>query len=148
MQTVSGNVAWNTMTFAMQIANVTGAQGVGYDSLDIVGQLTITGGATIDVNLDSMGSQAANFDGLTPFDLILMSTNTTIAGFDTATFNVNASNFVNPYGGVFSVALSLDQTDLYLHYATAVSEPGSLALGASASLAMAWRARRRRRSGS
>jgi T5SS/PEP-CTERM-associated repeat protein len=154
MQTVNGDVTWNSLTYSMEIAAVTGAQGVGYDSLDIYAagpathMLTITNGATIDIDLSSYPSNStvADFDYLTPFDLILVSTDGGVAGFGNAIFNVHPSAFAsqNPLnGGVFSVLLSGNGNDILLHYA-AVPEPGTLLLALTAAGPLVWRVRRRK----
>ncbi len=158
MQTVNGDATWNTMTYSMQVADVLGAQGVGYDSLDVnaaipfTGKLSITPGATIDINLDSYptNSAVANFNDLTPFDLILVSTDGGVTGFGSAIFSIHTAGFAsgNPFTGMFSIVQS--GNDLLLHYA-AVPEPGTLLLGSLAGVVIAIRARRRsnlRRAGS
>jgi len=81
----------------------------------------------------------------------LVTTGNVIAGFDAMEFNVNvganagAAGFSNALGGgVFSVALSGDMTDLVLNF-TAIPEPTTgvlLAFGVTAMLA----SRRRRAS--
>jgi hypothetical protein len=153
MQTVNGDVTWNSLTYSMEIAAVTGAQGVGYDSLDInaalpaTGKLTIADGATINIDLSSYPSNTnvADFNYLTPFDLILVSTDGGVQGFNTAIFNVHPGAFAaqNPLnGGVFSVLLR--GNNVLLHFA-AVPEPGSLLLATLGVGAFATHVRRRRR---
>ncbi len=154
LQTVSGNVTWNSLTYSMQVADVYGAPGVGYDSLDIqaagalVGQLDVIAGATIDIDLDSYpaNSPVANFSNVTPFDLVLVSTDGGVFGFNDATFNVHwdafaLANFLN--GGAFSVVPSLDGLSLFVHF-TPVPEPTTLWLGVLAVAGLNWRIRRGR----
>jgi T5SS/PEP-CTERM-associated repeat protein len=155
LQTVNGDVTWNSLTYRMEIADVTAAAGVGYDSLDIhaagshVGKLDIVSGSTINVDLDSYpaSTSVTGFNYLTPFDLVLVSTEGGINGFAGATFVVDWSAFElanGLNGGVFSVIQSINGNDLLLHY-TAVPEPGSLLLLLTAAAPLAWRLRRRRR---
>ena len=147
IQHVMGDATWNNMTYSMQIADAAGAQGIAYDSIDIVGKLTIDSGAIIDVNLDSYppNSAVANFNGGSPFDLILVSTTLGVDGFDASNFHIHPEAFAlaNPFSGDFSVILS--GNDLLLHFATAVPEPGTLLLVsfAGCACALAWRTRRR-----
>jgi autotransporter-associated beta strand protein len=148
MQTVDHNVTWGNMTYQMQIADVAGAQGVGYDSLSVTGSLNIVG-TNIHVNVDSYpaNSQVAHFSNGSPFDLILVSTTNGVENFVGSNFHVDTSLFemANSLGGgSFSVILSPDGDDLFLHFTSAVPEPATLALFALSTAAIGWRVRRRR----
>jgi autotransporter-associated beta strand protein len=148
MQTVDHDVTWGNMTYQMQIADVAGAQGVGYDSLSVTGSLNIVG-TNIAVNVDSYppNSQAVHFSNGSPFDLILVSTTNGIENFVGSNFHVDSSLFEmanNLGGGAFSVILSPDGDDLFLHFTSAVPEPATLALFSLSAAALGYGLRRKR----
>ncbi len=158
--TVNGDATWSgTVTpfhYAMQIADATGAAGVGYDSMAVhaegtyLGKLNIVPGSTIDVDVDSYptNTAASHFSSASPFDFVLVSTDGGITGFNTGSFVINSSAFelANPLaGGLFSVLESSDDSQIILHFnPAAVPEPGTLLLLLAASAPLAWRVRRQR----
>ncbi len=148
MQTVDHDVTWGNMTYQMQIADVAGAQGVGYDSLSVTGSLNIVG-TNIAVNVDSYpaNTQVAHFSNGSPFDLILVSTTNGVENFVGSNFHVDSSLFemANSLGGgSFSVILSPDGDDLFLHFTSAVPEPATLALFSLSAAALGYGLRRKR----
>ncbi|HEX4132116.1 MAG TPA: PEP-CTERM sorting domain-containing protein [Pirellulales bacterium] len=161
MQTVNGDVTWNSMTYSEQIANATGAAGTGYDSLAVLafgsetGSLTIVPGSTIDVDVaayPTSTSSVQNFTSSSSYDFILVTAAGGITGTNSATFVIDTSGFTpgNPLnGGTFSIFESANMQELMLHYAPAnVPEPASLALvglAASAWAGSRWRRRKRGR---
>jgi hypothetical protein len=157
MQTVNGDVTWNSMTYSEQIANATGAAGTGYDSLAVLafgsetGSLTIVPGSTIDVDVaayPTSTSSVQNFTSSSSYDFILVTAAGGITGTNSATFVIDTSQFTpgNPLnGGMFSIFESANMQELILHYAPAnVPEPGTLLLTGTAMGALGWRLRRRR----
>jgi len=134
-----GNYNW-------QVLNATGLAGTGFDTINLTGSLNLaglTGGTDFNINLWSLSSigpdvngNALNFDNTLNQSWTLVTTGNAITGFDASEFTVNVganvgagtAGFSNALaGGVFSVALSGDSTDLLLNY-TAIPEPSTYAM--------------------
>jgi hypothetical protein len=154
MQSVNGDVTWNSMNYSEQIANATGQAGIGYDSLLIqamgseTGSLTIVPGSTIDVDVayPTSTSSVQNFTSSSSYDFLLVTAAGGITGTNSAAFVIDTSAFSpgNPLnGGTFSIVESADLSQLILHFSPAnVPEPASLALAGLAASALAgyrWR---------
>ncbi len=136
---VGGNYNW-------QIHDADGVAGVGYDTV------SLTDGATLDLSVLSVGNtyninlwslsdigpdvngNATNFDNSVNQAWTLFSTESAITGFSAEKFTINtiAINGTNGFtnqlnGGLFSLGLSEDNTDLVLKY-TAVPETSTIFL--------------------
>lgn len=136
---VGGNYNW-------QIHDADGVAGVGYDTV------SLTDGATLDLSVLSVGNtyninlwslsdigpdvngNATNFDNSVNQSWTLFSTQSAITGFSAEKFTINtiAINGTNGFtnelnGGLFSLGLSEDNTDLVLKY-TAVPETSTFFL--------------------
>lgn len=131
-------------TFNWEINNATGAAGQtsgGWDLLTLSGALTLsaTEGTPFNINvvslgLDNLPGLAVNFDGSADYAWLIAQAGTTIGGFSSSLFSINASGFTNPTDplGVFSVVrgesvLGGNDSQLYLTY-TVIPEPGTWAL--------------------
>jgi fibronectin-binding autotransporter adhesin len=159
----TGAQTWNPDgDYNWQILNATGLAGVGYDTLNITGGLDLTGlsaSAKFAINLWSLSStgpdvsgDALNFDNALAQSWTLVSTTTSVTGFNASFFDIfiagnnGTAGFSNTLDGTFSLALSNSGRNLDLVYTpTLIPEPASVAAlsGLAALAAMATRRRRR-----
>jgi len=142
-----------------EVLNASGAAGTGYDTVNLINGATLdlsllSAGNTYNINLWSLSGigpdvngDAANFDNSLAYSWTLFSTGTAITGFSTDKFTINTgafngtSGFSNALGGgVFSVGLADNDTDLVLNF-TPVPEPRAALLGGLGLLALLRRRR-------
>lgn len=146
--------------YIWQVFDASGVAGVGYDLIDLSGDLDLTGLSaedTFSINVWSLSAlnpdvsgDAQGFDPLASFSWLLVSADSILLNIgadinDLLEIELGAvpgftDGFSNAYNGIWSV--SLDGGDLFLDYA-AIPEPAMTLLPACA-LAMAWMLRRRR----
>lgn len=120
--------------YHFEVNDFAGTAGTNWDLLSLTGGLSITAtvGNPFIIDLSSLeptnvAGLAAHFSASSPYDLLLAWADGGITGFDPSRFAVNSADFQNPvYGGQWSVAL--ESNGLYLHFANAIPEPGTLAL--------------------
>ena len=149
---VGGDYNW-------EVYDASGVAGVGYDTV------SLTNGATLDlsllsdvntynINLSSLSSiapdvsgNAIQFNNAVNQAWTLFSTESVISGFSPEKFTINtgAFNGTNGFtnllnGGLFSLGLSQDNTDVVLKY-TAIPEPSTLFLSCLGMLAVLRRRR-------
>jgi autotransporter-associated beta strand protein len=119
--------------FAFEINSTTAAPGVGWDLLSISGALTITATPAnpfiIDLTSLDLSNNAAlltNFNNTGTYSWQFVSTTGGVTGFNTGSFQYNASQFQNSLGaGHFFVSES--SGNLFLNF-TPVPEPSTYAL--------------------
>ena len=130
-----------------QIHDAEGAAGVGTDLSILEGDAdldlsSLTVGNPMNINIWSLSGiepdangDAINFDSSQSYEWALFQTDNVIAGFSEDLFSINLSSvngtggFSNDLdGGIFSVALSDDETDLLLEFTAVIPEPSSLVL--------------------
>ncbi len=140
-----------SMTFKLYDAS--GGPGTGFGSLSVTGgvlNISATPGTfTFNVNtIDALGNPAPalNFNASTSYSWMFATAANTIAGFNSADFNINTSGFTNATsGGIFSITDT--GNNLFLNF-TPVPEPTTwamLGLGIAAIAPYAISRRRRRR---
>ena len=147
-----GNLNW-------QVYDATGSAGVGYDTLSLINNasLSLTSLSNANpylINLWSLSGinsdvngNAINFDAAQNYSWTLFSTTSQITNFSADLFQINVganngtSGFSNSLnGGVFSVALADNNTDLVLQF-TAVPETSVTLLGGLSALLLLRRRR-------
>jgi len=120
--------------YHFEVNDFTGTAGTNWDLLSLTGGLSITATSgdpfiidLVSLDLTNVAGLAAHFSASSPYDLLLAWADGGITGFDPALFAVNSADFQNPvYGGLWSIVL--ESNGLYLHFANAIPEPGTLAL--------------------
>jgi hypothetical protein len=136
---------------AFDIENASGAAGVGYDTINVAGTLTITAssGSPFTINLESINPGTgtpglATFNSAQSYQWTLLSA-TSISGFSASNFFLNTSAFANSLG-VGTFFISANANDVFLNF-TPVPEPSTWALTGLgiAALGLAWLGRRSRR---
>jgi autotransporter-associated beta strand protein len=148
----AANTTWaGGATYLWEINNATGTAGTGWDLLNITGSLAISATSAnpfqldlISLTLANTAGPAANFNAAQNHTFLIASTTAGVTGFDPAAFAVDTSSFANPFGGIWSVALS--GNDIQLNYSvSAIPEPSTYAAFAGlAALGLAgWRRRRK-----
>jgi autotransporter-associated beta strand protein len=138
--------------YSFELRDAAGAAGVGYDSINDLGNLSITAtpGAQFNIALTTLNGAnqpglASNFNSAQSYSFVLAHTANGVTGFDPAAFSIDASGFQNGLGGGHFI-VGLSGNDLVLNFA-AIPEPGSGSLLAVALAGAAvLRGLRRRRS--
>ena len=115
----AGNTTWaGGGNYLWEINDVDAGAGSdpGWDLLNITGTLTITATSGNEFNilitsltLANLGGNVHDFNGLNNYSWIIASASGGISGFDASDFNLNLSNFTNPYDttpGAWSVSQS------------------------------------------
>lgn len=120
--------------FKLEISDVTAGAGVGWDSLNISGALSLTASSAskFTLQLASLTSLNApgpigNFDKNTSYTWRFLTTTTALTGFDTSIFAIDTSGFQNALNGTFNIASAGDGKGLVVNY-LAVPEPSSALL--------------------
>ncbi|MDP8262421.1 MAG: PEP-CTERM sorting domain-containing protein [Candidatus Ancaeobacter aquaticus] len=129
----AGATTWESGgTYLWEINNATGLQGaplgLGWDWLNITGGLgiTATSGNKFNLNLSTMGVDAANFDNSDPYSWIIATASGEITDFSADKFTIDDSLFTNALGGG-SFGIEQDGSNINLTFA-AVPEPSTYAL--------------------
>jgi autotransporter-associated beta strand protein len=139
----SGNVLWNGGgNYHWKMSDATGSKGVGFDTLSIGGGLDLSGltaSNRFQINLWSLGGNAANFNKDADGDWQIASFNSLLGSFSTNLFSINlgATNgtggFLNALNGNFSLTASANA--LFLSYKTlAATDTGGIWSGGSGNL--------------
>jgi autotransporter-associated beta strand protein len=139
-----GNYLWQ-----MNRADGTAGADPGWDLESITGGLNITATSASKFNIDiasltagDVAGAAVNFDPTQSYAWTIASAGGGITGFDPSAFNLDTSNFANPFSGTFGITTS--GNNLQLTYTGApVPEPTGI-LGAVAAGMLGLLARRRR----
>jgi T5SS/PEP-CTERM-associated repeat protein/autotransporter-associated beta strand protein len=148
-QTVTNETWAAGGSYLWEINDVNAGAGVdpGWDLLNITNQLNITAtaGGKFNIRLTSLDlSNAAgtvhDFNSMQSYTWTIASAGG-ITGFNASAFNIDTSDFQNPFSGTFNIVHS--SQNLQLTY-TAIPEPSSFALAALAAGGAWWRRRRRR----
>jgi hypothetical protein len=116
--TISGsNLTWNAgATVVVDVVNLVGGAGSGYDTINVNTQLALVadaGSSSLVIRVTSLGVSAANFSSNASYNLLFASFSS-ITGFDATKFTVNADAFLNPVVGTWGV-MRLDN-NLYVTY--------------------------------
>ena len=116
--TISGsNLTWNAgATVVVDVVNLVGGAGSGYDTINVNTQLALVadaGSSSLVIRVTSLGVSAANFSSNASYNLLFASFSS-ITGFDATKFTVNADAFLNPVAGTWGV-MRLDN-NLYVTY--------------------------------
>jgi hypothetical protein len=149
-----GTLAFNTATlgsggaYTFDLMNASGTAGSGYDTLNVIGSLTITATPaspfTISVESINLGTGAlgaASFNMAQSYQWTLLSAGS-IGTIDATDFSINTSSFVNDFG-IGSFFVSTNSNDLLLNF-TPVPEPSTWALIAAGVAIVAFASWRRR----
>ena len=139
----SGNALWNGGgNYHWKMSDATGSKGVGFDTLSIGGGLDLSGltaSNRFQINLWSLGGNAANFNKDADGDWQIASFNSLLGSFSTNLFSINlgATNgtggFLNALNGNFSLTASANA--LFLSYKTlAFTDTGGIWSGGSGNL--------------
>jgi len=159
-----GNAFTTTQTwgtgggYIWEINDFSGGAGLnpGWDLLTLSGALTISATSVDKFNIfitslngDNSG-QAANFNDLSTYQLLIADAGSTITTFDASLFNVVDAGFLNPFTGDWSImrgdnasVIGGDDSQLYLVY-TAIPEPSALILFGLGGMSMLFGRRRRK----
>jgi autotransporter-associated beta strand protein len=123
--------------FKLEISDVEAGPGIGWDSLNITGALSLNANTAskFTLQLQSLTSLNApglidNFDKNTSYSWRFLTMTTAFTGFDASMFTIDTSGFQNPLNGTFNVAMASDGKGLVLNY-LAVPEPSSALLALS-----------------
>ncbi len=116
-----GTLAVSSMTwegngqYLMEISDFASTAGVGWDFLNVTGQLTINSSLSnpFIIKMDSLGANALNFDGSTDIGLLIASFGSQ-SGYSADKFTVDTSSFSNSPSSPWGVLVS--GNNLYLTY--------------------------------
>jgi hypothetical protein len=129
----TGNTTWGAGgEYEFDINNASGAAGPNWSHWSVNGALSITSGSTanskfiIDVNsLDATDAPglAQNFNPLQNYTWEIASATGGVSSFDPSHFSIDASGFLNPTNGSFT--LTSNGSTVELNYVAAVPEPAA-----------------------
>lgn len=131
----------------LEIGATTGDMGMDWDGVQINGSLSLTAteSSRFILKLSTLSGDApgalAGFDSEQDYHWKILTVTGDIVDFDPTAFEFETTDFLNLFGGEFS--LSLDEHDLILNYA--VPEPSTYALFGAGVVAFALLRRRRRK---
>lgn len=129
------------------VTNAGGTAGVGYSTLNLTGDLTLSNITIALMSYNSGSPGLATFSTTSNYSFTLASTVNGVLGFNAGSITVDTSGFQNAFGGTWSVALSGNSKNLLLNYAgAAIPEPSVSALlaGLAVSGLAFWRRRKGR----
>lgn len=122
--------------YLWQISDVNAGAGVGWDILNITGELSLspTTNSPFEIQISSLdlvdfSGLVHDFDQFAAYSWTIATTTGGISGFDLNRLLVNSGGFENDFSGTFGLSLSENGRDLLLTY-TPVPEPSVLALSA------------------
>src|SRR5262249_4298061 len=132
----------------LEISGVSAGIGIGWDSVNIAGTLSLTANSASKFTLQLQSLTALNAAGLvgdfnknSNYSWQFLTTTTPIANFDASAFSIDTGGFQNSLNGTFSVSLTSDGKGLALNY-LAIPEPSSGLLAISGAAFLLQRRRR------
>ncbi len=135
-------------TYMFDVMNASGTAGTGYDTINIVGNLTImaTPASPFTISVESINPGTgtpglANFNNSQPYTWKLLGSGT-LSGFSASDFVINDSSFTNSLG-IGSFFISSAGNNILLNF-TPVPEPSTWAMVAAGLALIAFAAWRRR----